>query len=397
MVGWMNRRDFLFAAPLATTIAPSLLAENPGLRRAAVIGHTGRGNYGHGLDVVWRKIPGIDIVGVADPDEEGRRKAVTRLKVDRGYADYRKMLADTRPEFVSVAPRHPDQHMEMTLAAIEAGVKGVYVEKPFCRAPAEGDRIIEAADRQGVKLAVAHRNRYHPALPVVKQLVEDGAIGRVLELQGYGKGDRRGGGEDLWVLGGHVFNLFEYFGGRPKSCSAIVLQDGRPVSKRDVVEGAENLGLVAGNEIHAKWLLESGLMASYKTFTQDGSDGEGYSAHLVGTKGAITLRIDGDPLAWFSPGNAADPKSRANERIPITSAGLGQKETRPRDVENVKNHVFPILDLIDAVDQNRPPLCHARQGALAVEMICSVFESHRQNGAFVPFPLIERGNPLRRL
>jgi predicted dehydrogenase len=393
----MNRRDFLFAAPLATTIAPSLLAENPGLRRAAVIGHTGRGNYGHGLDVVWRKIPGIDIVGVADPDEEGRRKAVTRLKVDRGYADYRKMLADTRPEFVSVAPRHPDQHMEMTLAAIEAGVKGVYVEKPFCRAPAEGDRIIEAADRQGVKLAVAHRNRYHPALPVVKQLVEDGAIGRVLELQGYGKGDRRGGGEDLWVLGGHVFNLFEYFGGRPKSCSAIVLQDGRPVSKRDVVEGAENLGLLAGNEIHAKWLLESGLMASYKTFTEDGSDGEGYSAHLVGTKGAITLRIDGDPLACFSPGNAADPKSRANESIPITSAGLGQKETRPRDVENVKNHVFPILDLIDAVDQNRPPLCHARQGALAVEMICSVFESHRQNGAFVPFPLIERGNPLRRL
>ena len=392
----MNRREFLFAAPVAS-LAPSLMAANRGTRRVAVIGHTGRGNYGHGLDVVWRKVPGVEIVGVADPDKEGLGKAMARLKVDHGYADYRKMLLDTRSEFVSVAPRHPDQHMEMTLAAIEAGVKGIYVEKPFCRTPAEGDRIIEAADREGTKIAVAHRNRYHPALPVVKRLVEDGRIGRLLELQGYGKGDRRGGGEDLWVLGGHVFNLFEYFGGRPKACSAIVLQDGKPVTKKDVVEGAENLGLLAGNEIHAKWRLESGLMCSYKTFAHDGSDGEGYSAHLVGTEGTITIRIDGNPLAWLSPGSAANPKSRANERIPITSAGLGKGETRFEDVENVKNHVLPVLDLIDAVDHNRQPLCDAQQGALAVEMICSVFESHQQNGAFVSLPPAERGNPLRNL
>ena len=137
-------------------------------------------------------------------------------------------------------------------------------------------------------------------------------------------------------------------------------------------------------------------MCSYKTFTHDGSDGEGYSAHLVGTEGTITLRIDGNPLAWLSPGSAANPISRANERIPITSAGLNQKETRPEDVENVKSHVLPILDLVDAVDQDRQPLCDARQGALAVEMICSVFESHLQNGAFVPFPLVERGNPFAR-
>ena len=391
----MNRREFLFAAPVAS-IAPSLMAAHHSARRAAVIGHTGRGNYGHGLDVVWRRVPGVEIVGVADPNMEGLGKSMTRLKVDHGYADYRKMLSEMRPEFVSVAPRHPDQHMEMTLAAIKAGVKGIYVEKPFCRTPSEGDRIIEAANREGTKIAVAHRNRYHPALPVINRLVEEGAIGRLLELQGYGKGDRRGGGEDLWVLGGHVFNLFEYFGGGPKACSAIVLQDGKPVAKEDVVEGAENLGLLAGNEIHAKWRLESGLMCSYKTFTYDGSEGEGYSAHLVGTEGTITLRIDGNPLAWFTPGSAANPKSRANERIPITSAGLGQKETRSKDVENVKNHVLPILDLIDAVDQNRQPLCDARQGVLAVEMICSVFESHLQNGAFVPFPLVERGNPFAR-
>ena len=46
--------------------------------RVGVIGHTGRGNYGHGLDTVWLSMPQTQIVGVADPDEEGRGKAAKR-------------------------------------------------------------------------------------------------------------------------------------------------------------------------------------------------------------------------------------------------------------------------------------------------------------------------------
>ncbi|MCZ6675503.1 MAG: Gfo/Idh/MocA family oxidoreductase [Verrucomicrobia bacterium] len=391
----MNRRTFLVTASTAF-IATQLFPAHHRPRRVAVIGHTGRGNYGHGLDVVWQQIPGVEIVGVADPDEQGLKKALTRLKIEHGFSDYRKMLKELRPEFVSVAPRHPDQHLEMALAAIQAGVKGLYIEKPFCRTPAEADRLIEVANKQGAKIAVAHRNRYHPVLPIVAKLIEEKEIGRLLEIQGYGKGDRRGGGEDLWVLGGHVCNLFQFFGGEPKSCSAIVLQNGKPVTRNDVVEGAEGLGLIAGNEIHARWHLSSGLTCSYKTFANDGSNSTGYAAHLIGTKGTITIKIDGDPFAWLSPGNAADPVSRNNARIPITTAGLGKKETQHEKIASVHNHVLPVRDLIDAVDHDRAPLCDARQGSMAVEMICSVFESHRQNGALVSFPLAERGNPLSK-
>ena len=39
--------------------------------RAAVIGHTGHGNYGHGLDTVWKSFDFIDVVAVADPDDQG--------------------------------------------------------------------------------------------------------------------------------------------------------------------------------------------------------------------------------------------------------------------------------------------------------------------------------------
>lgn len=158
-------------------MASLFVADHHRPHRVAVIGHSGRGGYGHGLDVAWRRILGVEIVGIADPEKEGCQKALDRLKLNRGYSDYRKKLQETLPEFVSVAPGHPDQHSDMTLAAIEAGVKGIYVEKPFCRVPAESDLMIDAADRRGTKTAVAHRNCYHLALPVVKRLVEDGAIG----------------------------------------------------------------------------------------------------------------------------------------------------------------------------------------------------------------------------
>jgi predicted dehydrogenase len=200
-------------------------------------------------------------------------------------------------------------------------------------------------------------------------------------------GDRRGGGEDLWVLGCHVFNLFHYFGGEPKSCAGIVLQDGRPATKDDIVDGAEGLGPLAGNEIHASWLLAKGILGSYATFTNDGSNKNGY---------AISIHIDRDPIAWLSRGNAFDPSSRNTPRIPITSAGLGKEETRSEVIAGVHDHTLAIRDLIEAVDQDRKPLCDAHQGAVTVEMICGVFESHRQRGARVPLPLAERDHPLSK-
>ncbi|GAG58936.1 unnamed protein product, partial [marine sediment metagenome] len=83
--------------------------------RVAVIGHTGRGNYGHGLDVVWNELPECEIVAVADAEPSGLVAAQKRLKVGRGFADYRKMLDDVKPDLVSIAPRWLDQHRDMVV------------------------------------------------------------------------------------------------------------------------------------------------------------------------------------------------------------------------------------------------------------------------------------------
>ena len=145
----MNRRSFI-----ATSSALPLLvqaAEAP--LRVAVIGHTGRGNYGHGLDTVWLKVPGAKIVAAADANAQGLAKELKRLKINSGFADYRQMLQQVKPDIVAICPRHTDQRLDMAVASAEAGAKGIYIEKPFCRTPGVrfGQRDVEECHTDGEK------------------------------------------------------------------------------------------------------------------------------------------------------------------------------------------------------------------------------------------------------
>src|SRR5215213_9078964 len=159
--------------------------------RVAVIGRTGRGNYGHGLDMVWRQVDNVQIVAVADENEAGRQAAQRRLEAANAYADYRQMLQKERPNIVSVATRHLDTHRDMVLACAEAGAH-IFLEKPMCRTLQEADEMVAACEKHHVKLAIAHQTRYSPRLQRVKDLIADGRLGEVLELRGRGKEDNRG-------------------------------------------------------------------------------------------------------------------------------------------------------------------------------------------------------------
>lgn len=389
----MQRRTFLKTAVIAG-MANKLLAAETAPRKVAVIGHTGRGNYGHGLDVVWQKIPGCEIVAVADADAAGLASEVKKLGIERGFQDYHQMLNEVRPEFVSVAPRHVDQHHDMTLAAIESGAKGIYVEKPFCRTPAEADSIIAAATKHGTKIAVAHRNRYHPAIPVIDEMINAGKLGKIIELRSRGLGDHRGGDEDLWVLGCHIFNLMHHFAGPPKSCSAVMLQDGRRISAADVHPGNEGVGPLAANEVHARYQMGNGVTAYYDSIANDGTNKNGYCLQIIGSEGIVAIHIDRNPLAHFLPGNPYDIPQQPVAWIPITAGGLGKPDPDPDLTKGVANHVVAVRDLIDAVENDREPLCSAADGSVTVEMICAVFESHRRNSESISFPLQERGHAL---
>jgi predicted dehydrogenase len=391
-----SRRQFLSLTASGIAWATGA-AEGGGRLRVGVIGHTGRGNYGHGMDTMWLRVPETEIVAVADADAPGLAKSQQKLEVAKGFTDYRKMLRETKPDIVAVCPRYLDQHGEMALAAIEAGARGVYVEKPFCRTPAEADEIIAACKRREVACAVAHRNRYHPVLPVIARLVGEGHIGRLLEIRCRGKEDERGGPEDLWVLGCHLFNLAHYFAGRPLACSGVLLQDGQPATRGDLRAGPEGIGPIAGREVHARFEMERGVPVFFDSVVKAGRREASFGLQLIGTLGIIDLRPDSEPLAHLMAGSPFTPTGQARVWTPITTAGVGKPEPIADLATQVLNHVLPAHDLIAAMRGHRPALCSAQDGRVAVEMISAVFESHRLGGQGVTWPLKTRQNPLTLL
>src|SRR5688500_10900380 len=116
--------------------------------RVAVIGHTGRGDYGHGIDTVWARFADqCEVVAVADADEKGRAEAAKKLRAPAAFADYREMLDEVKPQIVAIGPRWLDQHRDMVLAAAERGIH-MYMEKPMCRTLAEADQMVAACEKQ---------------------------------------------------------------------------------------------------------------------------------------------------------------------------------------------------------------------------------------------------------
>jgi predicted dehydrogenase len=251
-----TRREFLaVAAAAAGGICINPLpraAEEPASRktyRAAVIGRTGGGDFGHGYDRIFAGLDNVTLVAIADADEAGLRKAAERSGAQRQYRDYREMLQKEKPDLVSIAPRHPDCHKDMALASIEV-CAGIFMEKPFTETLADADTILAAAEKRGVKILVAHNRRYTPDFMQVKALLDRGLIGAVREVHIQGKQDSRVGGEDMIVLGTHDFDLMRYYFGDQQWCFASVTAQGRDITRQDVRRGSEPI-LVAGDTIRA--------------------------------------------------------------------------------------------------------------------------------------------------
>ena len=69
------------------------------------------------------------------------------------------------------------------------------------------------AAEKGLKVAVAHQGVYFPSTYALKQMLQDGKIGKVELIRGHGKQDGRGGGEDMITLGTHTFNMMRFLVG----------------------------------------------------------------------------------------------------------------------------------------------------------------------------------------
>jgi len=369
-----------------------------GRYRAGVIGHTGRGNYGHGLDLAATGLPGVEVVALADADPDGRAAAAARSGAARTYADYHEMLEREALDLVVVGPRQPDQREAMLLSAIRAGVKAIYTEKPFARSLDEADRVLDAADGRGVRIAVAHQNRAFPGPRLARRLVAEGRIGRLRALRGYGKQDRRGGGQDLTVLGTHLLDLMRCFAGDAAWCHARVEEGGADATPADVRPGDEQVGPVLGDDLVATYGFAPGVTGSYESArAADGGGSEYFRVELCGDAGVLALWSSPTapvylyPRPFALPDHADEWQILTPEPLPLpegVSARAGASEMHQANQQLV-------CDLLTSVERGEQNPSSGHDARAALEMILAVYESHIR-GDRVSLPLRDRTHPLLR-
>jgi len=394
----MRRRDFITgtAFGLATLAAGrSGCANAKGASyKVAVIGRTGRGNYGHGLDVVWNDVEQAKVVAVADPDPKGRAAAAKRLKAPKSYADFRRMLEKERPQIVSVAPRWLDCHHDMVLTCAEFGCH-VFLEKPMCQSLQQADAMIAALERRSLKLAIAHQTRYSPALAHAQKAIAEGMLGDIIELRGRGKEDRRGGGEDLMVLGTHVMDLMRFFAGDAQWCFARVRDNRDSVTEKHVRVGAEGIGPLAGDEIHAVYRFDGITMGYFSTHRARHGAAKRFGLQVYGSRGVLTMTTGAVPEIWFVEDPSWQPGRSKAQWKRISSAGIDKPELLDDSGHHYGNRLIA-LDLIRAIETDTQPKGSMYDGRAALEMILAIYESHRLNAA-VELPLKNRKHPLSML
>ncbi|MBM3187194.1 MAG: Gfo/Idh/MocA family oxidoreductase [Chloroflexi bacterium] len=357
--------------------------------RAGTIGRTGRGDYGHSLDMSWTGLPGLEYRAVADEDPNGRAAAARRTGAAAQYTDYGEMLANERLDLVSVGPRWPDCHAEMVVACAEAGVRGILTDKPLATSLEEADRMLAACRANEARLAIAHQSRVTPPVVRARELLQQGAIGNLLMMRGRGKEDRRGGGVDLMVLGTHVLDMMCFFAGDPLWCFGSITQDGRPITLADARPGPEAIGPTAGNEVLALYGFAGSVRGTFESFHDQEGGGRRMGVDLYGSQGILSIRGMMDREVYLYRGPLWSPRDAG----PWEWIEARQWEAIPADHRLVYTNRLLARDLIVAIEEGREPVASGTDGRMALEMIMAVYAS-ALSGARVSIPLSRREHPL---
>ena len=124
--------------------------------------------------------PHVEVYGFYDINQE-RTEALARQYGGKAFASYQELLADESIEAVSVCTAN-HAHAEVTIAALKAG-KHVLCEKPMAVTLEECEAMVAAAKESGKYLMIGQNQRLAKAHAKAKELIEQGAIGKVLTFR----------------------------------------------------------------------------------------------------------------------------------------------------------------------------------------------------------------------
>ena len=194
----------------------------------AVIGAGMIANAGHIR--AWKQQPEVEVVGVADKVQENAAATARRHQIPHAFTDVARMLAELRPDVVSVCtPNH--YHKEHTIAALQAGAH-VLCEKPAATTHADALAMFQAADAAGKVLLVAQSLRFSHPIAAAQRFVAAGHLGEIYHAEA-ALWRRRGvptwglfhmkahsDGGPLLDLGAHMLDALLWMMGNPKVVAA---------------------------------------------------------------------------------------------------------------------------------------------------------------------------------
>ena len=256
----------------------------------------------------FNKVEGSQLVAVMRRNLELAKDYAKRHGVPKYYNQAENLINDPDINAIYVATP-PDSHAEYTIMALKAQ-KPVYVEKPMALNYSQCEQMIETAKITGMPLFTAYYRRTLPGFLKVKELIDDGVIGKVLsssiqlfkqpvaqELDQFNRSWRvlpeKAGAGLFFDLASHQLDFFDFLFGPIVSCKGFAQNRGGYYDAEDTVS--------------ASFEFENGVVASGNwSFVAD-SNSERDIMEIIGTKGRIVFSgFDHQPIKLYSRNKLVD-------------------------------------------------------------------------------------------
>jgi predicted dehydrogenase len=254
-------------------------------------------------------------------------------------------------------------HAEVGVRAAKAG-KHLVVEKPVDVTLDAADRLIAAARESGVALTVMSQHRFDPGVIELKQLIDDGALGRLVLGEAVTKWYRTQAYYDsaawrgTWAMDGgallnqgvHYVDLLRWCMGPAAEVTAVCATQAHQVEVEDTALAIVTFASGAVGTITA-------TTAAFPGFPQ--------RLEITGTEGTVTVE-DGQIA-----------RSALRSAHASRSPGPAQAAAADPSAVDPASHAAQIADLLASVDEGREPAVSGRSGREALEIVRAVYESSR--------------------
>jgi UDP-N-acetylglucosamine 3-dehydrogenase len=173
--------------------------------KAAVIGCGKRGRiHAKGLS----NIEGVNLVAFADPFIEAANTLAQEFENIQTFSDTPTMLSEIKPDIVAICTR-PAQRLNVIQQCVDAQVKALQCEKPMALSWNDAQTIHQICEKANIQLAFTHQRRFRTDFSKAKQLLSQGAIGDITEIQGYCS--------NFFDWGTHWFDMWFFLLGDPQA------------------------------------------------------------------------------------------------------------------------------------------------------------------------------------